>query len=187
MYSGERLILQDSPETTPRGSEQMLLKLFYYLIAAPLLLVLRILFWPFKMLGRFLSWFWNWGKERKRFRRETFDDMDGWEFEEFVAEVLLRNGYQHVEITRGSKDQGVDILAQKEERSYAIQCKHYASKVPNKAVQEAYAGAKFYGCDVPVVLTNNYFFPSAEELGDEVGVELWDRDELRRLIRVARR
>lgn len=113
--------------------------------------------------------------------------MDGWEFEEYIAELLVRNGYAHVEVTRGSKDQGVDILAQKDEVSYAIQCKHYSSKVPNKAVQEAYAGAEFYGCDVPVVLTNSYFFPSAEELGDEIGVELWDREKLRKMIRIAKR
>ena len=165
----------------------MLLKLFYYLIAAPVLFFLRLLFWPFKMLFRFLRWFGNWRRERKLFRKEAFDDMDGWEFEEYIAKLLIRNGFIHVEVTRGSKDQGVDILAQKDEVSYAIQCKHYAAKVPNKAVQEAYAGARFYGCDVPVVLTNSYFYPSAYELGDEIGVELWDRDDLRKMIRVARR
>ncbi len=113
--------------------------------------------------------------------------MDGWEFEEYVAELLARNGFIHVEVTRGSGDQGVDILAQRDGVSYAVQCKHYTSKIPNKAVQEAYAGAKFYGCEVPVVLTNNYFFPSALELGDEIGVELWDREELQRLVRRAGR
>lgn len=164
----------------------MFLKLFYYLIAGPALLVLRVIFWPFKMLFRFLGWLFRWSRERRQFRMADFDRMDGWEFEEYVAELLLRNGYTHVEVTRGSKDQGVDILAQKDEVSYAIQCKHYTAKVPNKAVQEAYAGAKFYGCDVPVVLTNSYFFPSAEELGDEIGVELWDREELKKLIRNVR-
>ena len=165
----------------------MLLKLFYYLIAGPALLVLRLIFWPFKMLFRFLGWLYRWSRERKQFRKADFDRMDGWEFEEYIAELLVRNGYAHVEVTRGSKDQGVDILAQKDEISYAIQCKHYTAKVPNKAVQEAYAGAKFYGCDVPVVLTNSYFFPSAEELGDEIGVELWDREKLRKMIRIAKR
>lgn len=165
----------------------MLLKLFYYLIAGPALLVLRLIFWPFKMLLRFLGWLYRWSRERKQFRKADFDRMDGWEFEEYIAELLVRNGYVHVEVTRGSKDQGVDILAQKDEISYAIQCKHYTAKVPNKAVQEAYAGAKFYGCDVPVVLTNSYFFPSAEELGDEIGVELWDREKLRKMIRIAKR
>ena len=120
-------------------------------------------------------------------RRADFDDMDGWEFEEYVAKLLVRDGYIHVEVTRGSGDQGVDILAQRDGVSYAIQCKHYTGKIPNKAVQEAYAGAEFYGCDVPVVLTNSFFSPSALELGDEIGVELWDREELLRLVRRTRR
>ncbi len=165
----------------------MLLKLFYYLIAAPLLFLLRAFFWPFKMLLHFLRWIFRKMGEQRRFRRMDFDRMDGWEFEEYVAELLARNGFIHVEVTRGSGDQGVDILAQRDGVSYAVQCKHYTSKIPNKAVQEAYAGAKFYGCEVPVVLTNNYFFPSALELGDEIGVELWDREELQRLVRRAGR
>lgn len=153
----------------------MLLKVFYYLIAAPVLFLLRVIFWPFKIVFRGAGAY-------HRFRKTDFDRLDGWEFEEYIAEVLLRNDFTHVEVTRGSGDQGVDILARKDGVSYAVQCKHYTSKISNKAVQEAYAGARFYGCDVPVVLTNSYFFPSALELGDEIGVELWDREELKRLI-----
>lgn len=158
----------------------MMMRLFYYLVAAPVLLVLRLLFWPVKMLLRFFF-------RRQYFRSVDFDAMDGWEFEKFVAELLARNGFCHVEVTKGSRDQGVDILAQKDGISYAVQCKHYASKIPNKAVQEAYAGARFYGCDQAVVLTNSYFTQSALELGDEIEVELWDREELQKLIRRARR
>lgn len=163
------------------------MRLFYYLIAAPLLFLLRVLFWPFRQLFRLIGAIHRYRAQCRSFRREDFDDMDGWEFENYVAEVLTRNGYSHVEVTRGSGDQGVDILAMKDEESYAIQCKHYESKISNKAVQEAYAGAQFYGCDVAVVLTNSWFTPSAEELGDDIGVELWDRDELRRLVRIAGR
>ena len=163
----------------------MFLRLFYYLIAAPLLLLLRIFFWPFKMLFRILRWIFRKTGEYRRFRKADFDRMDGGEFVEYVAELLARNGFVHVEVTQGSGDQGVDILAQRDGVSYAVQCKHYTSKISNKAVQEAYAGAEFYGCEVPVVLTNSYFFPSALELGDEIGVELWDRDELKRLVRAA--
>ena len=163
------------------------MRLFYYLIAAPALFLLRVLFWPFKTIFRCAGRIHGWRKERRRFRRADYDDMDGWEFEEYVGGLLARDGYIHVEVTRGSGDQGVDVLAQRDGVSYAIQCKHYRAKISNKAVQEAYAGAEFYGCDVPVVLTNSYFTPSAEELADEIGVELWDRDERNRLVRGARR
>lgn len=159
------------------------MRLFYYLIAAPALFLLRVLFWPFRTALRCAGWLHRWRKERRRFRRADYDDMDGWEFEEYVGELLVRDGYIHVEITRGSGDQGVDVLAERDGVSYAIQCKHYQAKISNKAVQEAYAGAEFYGCDVPVVVTNSYFTPSAEELADEIGVELWDREELNRMVK----
>lgn len=103
------------------------------------------------------------------------------------ADCWLRVGYILWRSPGAAANQGVDVLAQRDGVSYAIQCKHYRAKISNKAVQEAYAGAEFYGCDVPVVLTNSYFTPSAEELADEIGVELWDRDELNRLVRRVRR
>ena len=159
------------------------MRLFYYLIAAPALFLLRVLFWPFRTALRCAGWLHRWRKERRRFRRADYDDMDGWEFEEYVGELLVKDGYIHVEVTRGSGDQGVDVLAERDGVSYAIQCKHYQAKISNKAVQEAYAGAEFYGCDVPVVVTKSYFTPSAEELADEIGVELWDREELNRMVK----
>lgn len=160
-----------------------MIRIFYYLIVRPVLWVLRLIFFPFRLLGRLASWILSKVSEGWYLRHADADDMNGWEFEEYVARLLTWNGFRHVEVTSGSKDQGVDILADRNGISYAIQCKHYDGKVPNKAVQEAYAGAEYYGCDVAVVLTNSYFYPSAFELGDSIGVELWDRDTLKKLMR----
>lgn len=49
------------------------------------------------------------------------------------------------------------------------------------AVQEVFAGCKHYSCDVPVILTNSYFTNQAIELAKSTGVELWDRDTLKRM------
>lgn len=161
----------------------MMLRFFYYLVARPALFLLRLVFLPVKLLGRLFSWILSKISASWAFRHVDLDTMDGWEFEEYAARLLRLNGFHHVEVTRGSGDQGVDILAMRDGKSYAVQCKHYEGKVPNKAVQEACAGAQFYGCDVAVVLTNSFFSPSALELGDSIGVELWDRDALRRMLR----
>lgn len=160
-----------------------MIRIFYYLIVRPVLGVLRLIFFPLKLLWRLMSWIFGRISDSWYLRHADVDAMDGWEFEEYVAKLLRKNGFRHVEVTSGSGDQGVDILADKQGVSYAIQCKHYDGKIPNKAVQEAYAGARYYGCDVAVVLTNSYFYPSAFDLGDSIGVELWDRDMLNRLIR----
>ena len=113
--------------------------------------------------------------------------LDGPEFEAYVALVLRDNGFKHVEITKGSGDQGVDILAERSGRRYAIQCKNYAGAVGNFAVQEAYTGAEFYGCDVPVVVCPGTFTRGAIELAQKTGVDLWDAQRLSHMMRVSGR
>ena len=68
-----------------------------------------------------------------------------------------------MEVTRASGDQGVDILAEKGEIKYAIQCKNYSSPLNNKPIQEVTTGKAVYGCDIGVVLTNSTFNDSAIE------------------------
>jgi len=113
--------------------------------------------------------------------------LDGPEFEAYVALVLRDNGFKRVEITKGSGDQGVDILAERNGKRYAVQCKNYAGAVGNFAVQEAYAGAEFYGCDVPVVVCPGTFTRGAKELAESTGVVLWDAQRLSHMMRVSGR
>ena len=113
--------------------------------------------------------------------------LDGPEFEAYVALVLKDNGFKHVALTKGSGDQGVDILAERNGRTYAIQCKNYAGAVGNFAVQEAYAGAQFYGCEVAVVICPGEFTRGAKELAGSTGVLLWDGKKLSHMMRISGR
>lgn len=113
------------------------------------------------------------------------DCMDGHSFEYWCADLLKKIGYENVNVTKGSGDQGVDIIAEKEDIHYAIQCKCYASDLGNTPVQEVHAGASFYHCQVAVVMTNRYFTKSAKELAQVTGVLLWDRDKLLQFINKA--
>jgi len=106
-----------------------------------------------------------------------FDTMTGHEFEHFCADLLLKNGFT-AEATSGSGDHGVDILAEKDGITYAIQCKRQSSNVGNKAVQEIYSGRTFYGKNIGAVLTNQYFTSSAKEAAERTGIVLWDRGQL---------
>ena len=113
--------------------------------------------------------------------------LDGPEFEAYVALVLEDNGFKHVEITKGSGDQGVDILAERNGKTYAVQCKNYAGAVGNFAVQEAYAGAEYYGCDVAAVICPGTFTKGAKELAESTGVVLWDGKRLSHMMHVSGR
>ena len=100
--------------------------------------------------------------------------MDGLQFEHRCAELLRYRGFHKVTVTKGSGDQGIDILAQKNGLKYGIQCKYYSYPVGNKAIQEAYAGADFYDCDAAIVMTNSTFTRQARELAEKLDVELWE-------------
>ena len=114
----------------------------------------------------------------RRARPEAFDLMEGHEFEYYCAELLRKSGFQEVEVTKGSGDYGVDILASRDGVTYAIQCKCYTAPVGVKAVQEAYAGRDYYDRMVGAVLTNQYFTQPAVEAAGKLKILLWDRGYL---------
>ncbi len=107
-----------------------------------------------------------------------YDGLEGHDFEYYCAELLKRHGFQEVEVTKGSGDYGVDILAEKDGVTYAIQCKSYTAPVGVKAVQEAYAGRDYYDRMVGAVLTNQYFTQPAVEAARKLKILLWDRGYL---------
>lgn len=123
--------------------------------------------------------------ERVFGKMEETDGMDGHEFEHWCAELLKKNGFTDVEVTKGSGDQGVDVLAVKDGIRYAIQCKCYSSNLGNGPVQEVHAGKALYHCQVGVVMTNQHFTTGARELADATGVLLWDRDKLEEMLSAA--
>lgn len=117
-------------------------------------------------------------QQARRRRPEEFDLMEGRDFEHYCAELLRRRGFQEVEVTKGSGDYGIDILAEKDGVTYAVQCKRYAAPVGVKAVQEAYAGRDYYDRMVGAVLTNQYFTQPAVEAARRLKILLWDRGYL---------
>lgn len=120
--------------------------------------------------------------ERIHMYNNKFDYMTGHDFEYFCADLLQKNGFQDITVTQGSGDHGVDILAEKTGVSYAIQCKCYSKDIGNAAIQQVHAGKSIYKRDIAVVLTNRFFTPQAKEEAAILGVKLWDRDILIKLI-----
>ena len=111
---------------------------------------------------------------RRRRYTDAFEDMDGHEFEYFCADLLEQRGFVEVEVTRGSGDYGIDILAEKDGVTYAVQCKRYTAPVGVKAIQEAYAGRDYYDRMVGAVMTNQYFTAPAVEAAKKLKILPWD-------------
>ena len=115
---------------------------------------------------------------RKKRKFGFMDDMEGHDFAYFCADLLRENGFLDVEVTKGSGDYGVDILAEKDGVTYAVQCKCYTDAVGVKAVQEAYAGRDYYDRMVGAVMTNQYFTAPAVQAAKKLKILLWDRGYL---------
>ena len=121
-------------------------------------------------------------KARKRCPADI-DLMEGRDFERFCADLLKRRGFLEVEVTKGSGDYGIDILAEKDGVTYAIQCKCYdGTPVGVSAIQEAYAGRDYYDRMVGAVMTNQYFTSPAVEAARKLKILLWDRGYLERMM-----
>ncbi len=140
---------------SPEGTQIFVMLLTAVLLIAFVLLVFLIL-------------------RRRKPKSRSYEEMEGHEFEYFCAELLEKRGFVDVEVTKGSGDYGVDILAEKDGVTYAIQCKRYEHPVGVKAVQEAYAGRDYYDRMVGAVLTNQYFTTPAVEAAKKLKILLWD-------------
>lgn len=112
----------------------------------------------------------------------NIDLMSGQDFENYCANLLIAYGFKNIEVTKGSGDQGVDIIGYYNGYKYAIQCKRYSKKLGNSPVQEVVAGKNFYNCQNAMVITNNYFTDAAIQLAKANNVELWDRNNLMQVI-----
>ncbi len=99
--------------------------------------------------------------------------MRGTDFEHFLSRVFQSLGYQ-VTLTKGSGDQGVDLILTGKGRRIAVQAKGYAGSLGNSPVQEVVAGMVFYQCDSCAAITNSRFTSGAEQLAAVNGCKLID-------------
>jgi restriction system protein len=105
------------------------------------------------------------------------------DFEIFCAEQLRSSGWD-ARVTRQSRDQGVDVVAEKAGIRVVLQCKLYSNPVGNKAVQEIVAGRTHEQAHYGAVVTNNRYTSAAEELASTNGVFLLHYNDLAQLDKI---
>ena len=152
--------------------------------------------WPVRALAAAIAVFMA-GKAgaaalRKRKKKQEYlhsnirhiDTMPGVDFEEYVKAHFERLGYK-VSLTKKSNDYGADLVMEKDGRRSVVQAKRHKEKIGNKAIQEVLGAKGYYKADKCLVITNSYFTRNAKRLADVNGVELWDREMVISLFRVA--
>jgi len=127
---------------------------------------------------------------REESRQDEIDELlatdlrllDGIGFERHLEKMFEVLGYDDVERTKATGDQGVDLIVTDGFQRIAIQAKLYSSNVGNDAVQQVVAGMVFYNCNRCVVITNSQFTISAKELARVNGCKLIDGSRLKCII-----
>jgi restriction endonuclease Mrr len=115
----------------------------------------------------------------------TLREIDPYEFEELVAKIWRKQGWD-AQVTSGSTDRGVDVVATKEDafetRRHLIQVKRHGenTRVGSEDIQR-YAGLYARRDEEPdavFVVTSNRFTKEAKEVAKNRDVRLVDCDDL---------
>ena len=107
-------------------------------------------------------------------------DMKPAEYEAFCAEELQQIGW-NAHVTKIGRDQGVDVVAQKNGIRLVLQCKLYSQPVGNKAVQEVVAARAHEHAHFGAVVTNNRYTTAAQQLAATNSVALLHHSDLRNI------
>jgi len=122
--------------------------------------------------------FWDYDDWDQFDEYHPFDDEDfksGRDFELYCVRLLQCNGFSNVRRTSESADHGVDILAEKDGKLYAVQCKLRSnSTIPRSAVAEIFTGKALYGADEGILMTNSNLTRPAHMDAMRLGITVWD-------------
>ncbi len=118
-------------------------------------------------------------EECKRIEKSfSYDEqMSPLDYERYCASQLGDKGWQ-CNLTKGSGDQGADVVAKKGDHFLVIQCKKYSNPVGNGAVQEVISAKNFLHANSAAVVTNASFTRAAVELASATGVLLLHHTDL---------
>lgn len=92
---------------------------------------------------------------------------------------MLELGGYETEVTKQSRDYGVDVIAIKEDYKIVIQVKKYSNPLSIKCVQEIIAGKDYFDADERWVMsTAPKFTRQAKEQADISNIKLFNYNDL---------
>jgi HJR/Mrr/RecB family endonuclease len=113
----------------------------------------------------------------------NFMNMSHFEFEEFIAKLFRKMGYDVI-VTRKTGDYGIDIIAKDKKDTIAIQVKQnkIGNNVGNTTIQQVLGAMWKVKANKAIIITTSDFTIQAKEQAKEAPVELWDLKTLKRLV-----
>ncbi len=114
----------------------------------------------------------------------SFMNMSHFEFEEFVARLFRKMGYETT-VTKKTGDYGVDVIAKDSRDTIAIQVKQNSigNNVGNVTVQQTLGAMWKIPANKAIIITTSDFTVQAKEQAKNAPIELWDLKILKQLVR----
>lgn len=123
----------------------------------------------------------------KIYNKEYIMSLNWREFEQFIAKCYEKNGYK-TKLTQPTCDKGKDIIAEKNGKTYFIECKHYSfESVGREILQKLMGAAGQYSVKNVILVTTSTFNKNAYECQRETNkngmfhIELVDLDGILKL------
>jgi restriction system protein len=111
--------------------------------------------------------------------------IDPYQFEHLISELFQKMGYK-TEVTSATCDYGIDVIANKDQDTIAIQAKKYSkgNNVGNRDVQMLLGAMQFNSvkANKAILITSSDFTVQAKEQAKEAPIELWNGKYLSQLI-----
>jgi restriction endonuclease Mrr len=117
---------------------------------------------------------------------ENLKAMSPKEFGYAIGEILRRLGYKDVKVIGGSSDLGVDILAYKDGKKVAVQCKKYTTRKVSSPEIQLFIGMMIteYKADKGLYVTTSYYTKDAYKLAKKHKdiLEIWSGKTLAEIL-----
>lgn len=104
-------------------------------------------------------------------------NLDGHEFEEAVAVVYRKKGYEAV-VSKQGGDKGIDIILTRENKKIAVQCKAHNKPVSPSVVRDLYGTMNHFGYSEGILVSRNGFTVGVYEFAKDKPIELVNLNNL---------
>jgi HJR/Mrr/RecB family endonuclease len=123
-------------------------------------------------------------KEARLGITNNFSNLSPYEFEHFVAKLLREMGYS-TKVTQKTGDYGVDIIARKNNDTYAVQCKRFqeGNLVGNRDIQMILGARHIINANKCIFVTTSKFTKQAIQQAKGCPIELWDKEILHNFVK----
>lgn len=110
---------------------------------------------------------------------EPFDMLTGVQFKDLIERHFKKNGYSVNRIS--PRINSIDFLVEKDGNIIAVATKHTFDLIQRSYISNVIESAKMYDniSKTMIITTSMYFMPQAQQLADEYGIILWDREKLK--------